>query len=283
MTAASRTVALLIFALAPALAGDSALCAQALHGLLVRRGTAEPVAGARLVLQALTGRTLGETTSDSLGRFVLRPSGGGHYRLVARHAEYKARNIPVTVRDGLELTFQLELELLPPPEPAIAPPPDSIAVYRLDPMEVTANRVRPAERRRATSAHVITRVQIEQRRGGVRHVGDLVRTMPGLNVTEGSQGGIAIGLCIESERRYMRGVPSVHISPRDNCEMVKVIIDDYPVFDPGSYLTHLHVNDIESVEFVPPIEGVARYGADAARGVLLIYTRGSGPHARIRE
>lgn len=274
----------------------SMLTAQALRGTLVRMGSTDPVVGADLVLRTLAGSAVARSATDNAGRFMIEFSGSGHFRLIATHADYSATSVPLVLQEGLELEFDLEAEprsmvaldtgLLPPPrdiaanidtvaESGAAATPDS--VVPLSPIRVQSRAARPGDIRRGTSVTLITREQIEQRRGSARHVGDLVRTMPGISVREGATGGIPRGVCIESDRRPRRVAPVAPMSSNRRCQMVKVYIDDYPVHDPGAYLTMLHLNDVESVEFITPMQAVARYGSDASGGVLLISTRIGGP------
>ena len=70
------------FAIAP-----TAATSQAIDGRVVVANTRQPVYGAVLKL-AQGERVIAITLSDSLGRFVLRASSGGRYRIIAAHIGY---------------------------------------------------------------------------------------------------------------------------------------------------------------------------------------------------
>ena len=58
--------------------------------------------------------------------------------------------------------------------------------------------------------------------------------------------------------------------------MMAVYVDDFPISDPGMVLAAITPDDLETVEILPPLESLARYGARAANGALLLQTR-AGP------
>jgi hypothetical protein len=65
------------------------------------------------------------------------------------------------------------------------------------------------------------------------------------------------------------------------CDMILVVVDGNEVPGGGDMLLGMTGTDLESVEYLPPIEAGARYGIQAAiQGALVLWTRGRGPHAR---
>jgi hypothetical protein len=79
--------------------------------------------------------------------------------------------------------------------------------------------------------------------------------------------------CIESSRRASgRG-----------CNMVAIIVDGVDTGLSGDaalrYVHYLNVYDLESMEYYTPVDAGFRYGMRAsARGALVLWTRGRGPH-----
>jgi hypothetical protein len=83
------------------------------------------------------------------------------------------------------------------------------------------------------------------------------------------------GPCIESVR------PAIsRIINRPPCEMVEVFLDGVSIGLAPDLLMNLPMMDVESIEFLHPLQA-ARWGYDASLyGALVIWTRGRGPHAR---
>jgi hypothetical protein len=150
----------------------------------------------------------------------------------------------------------------------------------LEPLVVTAmTDERRTARAMGTRRDFFDREYIEQNRAGKRHVGNLLQgQVPGLKVFEGTLPGEtgeapAQRVCIESSRRHMN-------FGRRPCWMVAVYVDGIRISDPGAFLLTYPIEQFESVEMLGPIQATTRYGTNAALGVLEIYTRGNGPHAR---
>jgi hypothetical protein len=204
----------------------------------------------------------------------------GHYRM----CEVPAL-IPVVVRAHLagraSEPLQVKLranqptlqELAVPARTASAMPDSAVAVEGV----VVRGYTRRAEaaRRRATPVRLLTPDDVDRLRPGARHLGDLLRTLPGVTVREG--GSADSGLCIE----VMRRIRSQRTAR--GCEMVKVFVDDASVVDPEQELRRIPLGEVESVEVLSPSEAGATYGTGAGTGVLLLYTRGNGPYARRKE
>lgn len=150
----------------------------------------------------------------------------------------------------------------------------------LEPLVVTAmTDERRTTRAMGTRRDFFDREFIEQNRAGKRHVGNLLQgRVPGLKVFEATLPGPrgeapAQRVCIESSRRHMN-------FERRPCWMVAVYLDGIKIEDPGTFLLSYPLEDLESVEMLGPIQATTRYGTNAGLGVLEIYTRGNGPHAR---
>lgn len=78
--------------------GTASAAAQTVVGTVAERGSARPVAGAFIVLEAEDGRRLNGVLSDESGGYVLRGSAPGRYRLVAELIGYAS-----TTTDWIDL------------------------------------------------------------------------------------------------------------------------------------------------------------------------------------
>lgn len=239
-----------------------------LVGRVVDWETAQPVSGATV---RLAGTDLLRLT-DREGRFTFPEVFPGAYALQIQHIGYGEQSKSIDV--GGDGTTEIELRL-----PSAAIPRESITVT------VLSDRERET-RAMGTRRDLMVREEIAELEGRARHVGDLIRgRFPNLQVrkmymTAENQRALhdTPQLCIQSGRRM--------ISLREGvtgCHMVQVYVDGVRIPDPGSYLLNLPANGIESVEVLSPLQAGARYGTGSGRGVLVIYTRGNGPHAGTRR
>jgi hypothetical protein len=66
-----------------------------------------------------------------------------------------------------------------------------------------------------------------------------------------------------------------------NCAMIGVVVDGTAISDAGAYLEATRLSSLESIELLNTADAYLHYGL-AAHGaeVLVIWTRGRGPHAR---
>jgi hypothetical protein len=242
--------------------------------------TMRPIVGAVLRF----GRGLPEVTTDRRGNFVLPAVPPGTYGVEFRHDTYGVGTARVTVREGVPADFELRV------------PKRSVI---LDPIVVTASRVPPDHyaRARRRASNVISRADIERRQGGARHMGDIVRMIPGLIVREIPFPGnphVLREVCIAARgvssappgggggTRLIERAPTpmeASLVP-SNCVGVTLILDDVPIRPAGELVKDLTLFDIESIEFIRPIDAASMYGDMGTYGVLLVYTRGSGRGTR---
>jgi hypothetical protein len=82
--------------------------------------------------------------------------------------------------------------------------------------------------------------------------------------------------CVELTRR----LPSFREgSSGRECDMVALVLDGVTIPDALRSYQDLHLREIESIEYVPAAEAGLLYGMEAsARGALVVWTRGRGPH-----
>lgn len=81
-------------------------------------------------------------------------------------------------------------------------------------------------------------------------------------------------MCIESNRRLPSFSPT---SPA--CDPVVLIVDGVAAGDPHDVLRNIRLTEVESIEYLPPVDAGLLYGMEAgASGAIVIWTRGFGPH-----
>lgn len=221
-------------------------------GRVVDRETGRPIAGVGVQL-------LGEpirATTDRAGEFVLEEVRPGPHTLSLTHPRFGERRSEVKVAANagrVELRISTRAVELAEIEVRVAP-------ERAD---------RAQSRRSGWRSSLLTREEVEARGRNARHLGDVLRMIPGLRVRETPfNSRIGQGLCVETSRKIT-----------GRCEMVMLVLDDIPMGDPGMLFRSMAVNQIESIEYMRGGEAGARYGTGSANGVVRIYTRGNGPTA----
>jgi len=242
-----------------------------LSGRLIDWGDGSPLANARLRLPRLDL----EAVTDADGSFTFAAVPPGEHTLEIRHLGYGTRTETVEVARGepTDLTIRL--------------PAQALAIEGFE-VEVRSDRERAA-RARGTRQDLFTREDIE-RYAGAGNVGDLARRFPGVTARPmfHPYSGIESGVCIEAPARA--GPASgglVEANPRaedqvvDACRSLLVVVDGMPM--PGeqgtAFLASLQLNQVESLEYLNPIESRSRFGGRGEFGALVIHTRGTGPHA----
>lgn len=146
--------------------------------------------------------------------------------------------------------------------------PDPADVIPLAPVRVEAEADRAADgRAAATRVDYLARAEIERWLPAVS-MANLLRSarFSGLTIRQRrpSAGASVTALCIESRRASN--------SRFHTCNTVTVYLDGTRIADPGMVIESIDPNDIDSIEYIPPIRAQARYGREGANGVLRINT-----------
>lgn len=195
----------------------------------------------------------------------------------------------IALAEALEVTHDLELAL---PEMAdVGGTPVDVEVeggrrdrlggaVQLEGLTVTATRRTAAEERElrsGTRTDVVFGEELAQAEVRGARVIDLIRRMPGVEVTQGTEeSDIPWGSVCVQMRRAIRGFHNPTA-----CEMVLVILDGARipggVEDLGYFLMDLAVSDFESIELLSPLQAGTRYGLDGAGGAIVLHSRGRGP------
>lgn len=253
------TVGLLAWVAAPAQA-------QQIRGRVVDDATRQPLADVAVALLAPSGDVVTTALSGDDGFFTLRAPAAGRYRVRAQRLGYRAAEQEVNVA-AANLTM-----------PALVLVSDAIP---LDSVEVTARSRReapqPGTGGRTFNVVAGSRLATLERMSGSTHtairelVGIRMRTLTTFTDEAGQRHRNYV--CIESSRRVGS------MGPRAACDPVVLVLDGIPVGDPHLNLRGMTLADVESIEFLSPMDAGHRFGLDAsARGALVVWTRGRGPH-----
>lgn len=218
-------------------------------------GTALPWAVVRLE------GTPHQALSDEDGRFLFEGLRPGDYTLQIRHLGYAVRSRPLSVPEGQDVFVELK----------VAP-----QVVELEGFEVTTRGAVEQVRRLTPFRRDIVygEAMLEEEIRGARAFETLRHSVPGLRVREIYREGHPAQVCIETNRRVQS------ISEDNICHQVQVVVDGVRIPDAGLHLRNLATSEIESMEFLPPMQAQTRYGlgGDTANGVVVIWTRGKGPY-----
>jgi hypothetical protein len=124
--------------------------------------------------------------------------------------------------------------------------------------------------------HVLSGARMAQlEKMSVSGPGVIRQLAAGLRVRERSSRSV----CVESTRRYMSMRDMMTGGNSGGCEMVVVVLDGVVVGNGSQLLAGMNIGHYESIEYVPPVEAGRRYGMEAsARGAIVLWTRGFGPH-----
>lgn len=228
-----------------------------LRGLIRDRDTEAPLRFAEVALQGTARRAV----TDDTGRFVFQDILPGTYTLEIRSLGYEAVSEPVEVPAGKDVLLDLRVA-------SQAVEIDGLTVTARAPAE-QAVRVTPFRR-----DIFFGEVMAEEEARGAMALETLRRLGPGIRVRE-TYGAGGRQVCIETNRR----VGSLQSS--GGCAGAQVIVDGIRIPDGGEFLLRTPVYQIESIEFVTPVQAQILFGlgGNTANGVVLVYTRGKGPYA----
>ena len=287
MRAPAITALAATLALAPWLSGRAA--AQTIRGTVTDPASGAVVAEAVVIMVNGDGERVATMFTAPDGTFALTPPGPGTYMIGVSGLGYQQAISP-QLQVG---TDDVQLDILLPPDPVTL---DSLTVVstRNTPDAGRLRGLLTTERHRGTLVGRLTRAEIESR-GPRSDLISLLNTMniPGLTARwmALSTGAPETGICVELGRNrsvLQKTASRLAIAPEgqlgfaneddiearaDACAMMAVYVDDFPISDPGMVLAAITPDDLETVEILPPLESLARYGARAANGALLLQTR----------
>ncbi len=238
--------------------------AVSVAGVLQDRESGTPISAAAVRFPALERSAV----TDASGRFVLRDVVAGSHDLEIEHLAYGLRRERVQVTEQRDQFLQLRV-------PMQAIPLEGIQV-------VARSAAEEFRRRTGSNVHLFTRRDIEAREAVARNVAEVIQgRIPGVTIqktrltSEGAEPSEPV-LCIMTMRRSV--TPQ---AMRGRLPCVDVVVDGRRLdwFEGAIYLEYnLLPEQIESIEFIPPIRAGFNYGTGVGvHGVLEIWTRGQGP------
>jgi hypothetical protein len=253
---------------AAASGGVSSAQAQQIRGRVVDEQSRNALVESTVTLYADGDSTrIDRAGTAADGFFTLTAPGPGQYRIVVDRIGYSPAERDITLGDQRELLV-----------PAFVLRGEAIA---LDTITARGQATRQSATidvgfRRASHLIAGARLAMLERTGtsvdaAVRQLGAGLRVRPVL--TAGSTRAMT---CVELTRR----LPSFRGGSSSGCAMVALVLDGVTIPDPlHFYNQDLFLRDIESIEYVPAAEAGLLYGMEAsARGALVVWTRGRGPH-----
>jgi hypothetical protein len=240
--------------------------AQAVKGRVVDEQTRRPVRQAIMLLTTVKGDTIDKAMSNDSGFFSVAAKISGEFQLTAGRAGYVAETRTIRITDTADLTvpaFVLRSEAIPL---------DSLAVQ-------TARRADPdpAPVGFSRSTHVVAGERMAAFEASGVSMLNVLRQLPNVRVIEYMLPSGTLVVCVESTRRMGS------LQPRaDRCGEQMPFVVDGVMLDIESVRPILrsgNIQDYESVEYLTPVEAGYRYGLGASSGVIVLWSRGRGPHA----
>lgn len=236
----------LLLLLALAALAPAPLAAQTVSGRILDAAGA-PAVGATVSLLDAEGAVVQSVRTGADGAYRVTAPAAGTFRIRAEQAEFSLDVGPLTLAAGQDLRYELHMD---PDDPGIR----EGTPVELAPIVATAtseNRYARLRREYGGRVHALTAQQIANRRSA-RHVGDLARGLPGVQVREirVRQSNFVVGV-----RMYHQG------------QEVDVWVDNMRV-DP-ELIMHTRPGDVGRVEFFP--DGYQQAG-ERGRPALMVFT-----------
>ncbi|HSJ08622.1 MAG TPA: carboxypeptidase-like regulatory domain-containing protein [Longimicrobiales bacterium] len=256
-------IILLLAVLAAPLPAD----AQTLRGRVIADDTRQALA--ETTVHLLRGdAAIAETATDAQGFYTFALPDTGAFRVRITRAGYA--EVIQTVRasrPGADVTV-----------PAAVMKQEAI---RMETLEVTGEQAELAMHAGFPVARPMNRLAGERlaklEKMGISTQSALRELGAGLRVRTYTPRGRPPETCVETTRRTMTFSGGTGTGA---CENVALIMDGIYIGEASHNVTRsLRVSDFESIEFLSPLEAGQRWGFEAsARGALVIWTRGNGPH-----
>lgn len=238
-------IGLLISAASPGAAATAMI-----SGRVVVGEGGRPLPGANVILAGTPFHAI----TDEVGSFLFSGMAPGPYRVYVSHVGFaSSEQVIETDRIGAQ---DLLFPLVPAPG-------------RLDPVVVTASRAPATVLRSPVTAHVL---DVGSGPAGSQTASDLLRALPGIDLSGGGAPGLVAGLSLRG------AAPGQTLVLLDG---VRLNMAGATSTLGGVDLSQIPVDRLDRVEVIKG-PGSALYGADAAGGVVQLFSRGpGGPSTRI--
>jgi hypothetical protein len=268
-TSLRRASASVLLVFAAAASGNVANAhAQQIRGRVVDEQSRSALVESTVTLYAGADSTrIDRAGTAADGFFVLTARGPGQYRIVVERIGYSPAERDITLADQRELLV-----------PAFVLRSEAIALDTITARGQTTRQSAAIDVGFTRASHVIAGSKLAMLERTGTTVDAAVRQLgAGLRVRDLLIPGMTRGLtCVELTRR----LPSFRTgSSGRECDMVALVLDGVTIPDALRSYQDLHLREIESIEYVPAAEAGLLYGMEAsARGALVVWTRGRGPH-----
>lgn len=214
-------------------------------GRIVDATTRSGVGDAEVWLRGTEHRSV--TRSD--GAFDLGDVHPGTYMLFARHLQYGTKQDTLIVSSGTDVSVEMRVDTRP---------------ILIAPITVTVEAERAT--RRAMGGLTITKAQIDEVRGRARDAADILQSqhLPGVIIRRRSDSSLCVG--------YTSGQVRMLNNTSGGCVPMMVFINDVRATNTDLAL-QMPPESIDRIVIYKPLEAGNLFGAGAANGVLVIYTR----------
>jgi hypothetical protein len=243
-------------------ASAASTAAQTVRGRVIDDAARQGVAQATVALVDSANGRLAEVVTGADGFFTFAAPGAGSFRIIVVHPGFAREERPVRVG-----TTNLTV-------PAFVLKTEAVL---LDAITAEGRRAASDSAAAAATFARSSFTMAGARLARLEQVGATMqaamREFSGLRVREIPTRTGRPRLCVESTRAI------VGLSGGGACNWVALVIDGVTVQDQETFFRSMRVADWESIEYVSPGDGAVRYGMDAsARGAIVFWSRGMGPH-----
>jgi hypothetical protein len=234
------------------------LSAQQVRARIVDDASRQPLADVTVGLVDNANAERASATTGDDGFFEFERPDPGAYTLVIEHMGYAPVRQPLVITAGEEVMV-----------PAIVLRSTATVLDTLHAEARAADRLRGADLTHVISGEHMARLE----QANVSGPGVVRQLGAGLRVKESGPQSV----CVESRRRYMSMRDMLRGS--SGCEMVVVVLDGVVVGNGSHILGGMQIGHYESIEYVPPVQAGRQFGMEAsAKGAIVLWTRGFGPH-----
>ncbi|MBC7790452.1 MAG: carboxypeptidase regulatory-like domain-containing protein [Anaerolineae bacterium] len=271
----STTVLLAISGVVPA-------AAQMIRGKLLDDKTEKPIELAQITLVDATGEARDVAVTDTAGDFTLRARRPGRYSLHARRLGYRSDTSPALELDSGQV---VDMDFL------IAVRPVNLIPVRIDEKRIRNSRAQFVAGLdvRSLGSRLIPPQKIRPLLARSRNVADILRwqNIPGLWIDDDGSGNTCARLTRGRAAANGAGTTSTRVDIEGGIENVRPAVtsleseDDrgcMAMYLDDSRFTSLDDVDVETIEkmvVLLPNEAGGLFGTGSAKGVLLVYTRGT--------
>ena len=236
--------------------------AQEIRGRVVDDASRRGLANATVLLMRSDSTVALRVGTDANGFFRLKPGSAGQYTIVIELLGYaqERRDVSFEGSDATVPAFVLRVEAVP-----------------VKPVEATATAEAKTDKPAgfSRSSMVIAGSKMATLEEAGTPFKSAVRETGSVEVKE-YQTPAGLVMCIQATRRA-----ATFSAPAGRCAWPAIVLDGVLLSpsDVQNIVRGLQIAELESIEFLPPVEAGQRYGlAASANGALVMWSRGRGPY-----